>query len=94
MISRIDRAPVVLALILLLPASSSHFTDHIQQEDHMQLKTKRTETQRFQHCGHLMMLVRLPRLQLQSHAQSQAGLCCTCCGKIVNLSSRPAITWN
>jgi hypothetical protein len=60
----------------------------------MQIKTKRTETHRFQHCGHLMMLVRLPPVQLQSRAQSQAGLCCTCCGKIVTLPSRPAITWN
>jgi hypothetical protein len=60
----------------------------------MQMKTKRIDTHRFQHCGHLMMLVRLPHVQFQSQTQSQAALCCTCCGKIVSLSSRPRITWN
>jgi hypothetical protein len=46
-----------------------------------------TTTRQFEHCGHLMMLVRLPALTVGDRTQSQRGWCCVVCGTTVDLHS-------
>lgn len=48
-------------------------------------KVRQTTTRQFEHCGHLMMLVRLPALIAEGRTQSQMGWCCNVCGTIVDL---------
>lgn len=48
---------------------------------------ERTAARQFEHCGHLMMLVRLPALTSGRSMQSQTGWRCNVCGTIVGLST-------
>jgi hypothetical protein len=52
------------------------------------IATKAGQTTRhFEHCGHLMMLVKLPSLTTGSSTRNQTGWRCTVCDTVVDLST-------
>jgi hypothetical protein len=50
-------------------------------------KAGRPVARQFEHCGHLMMLVKLPALAEGGSMQSQTGWRCNVCDTVVNLST-------